>query len=79
MAANAASDARIADFNTHMDDLSRNSKVFENYQLDRTVIQDNENSTRGTTGYALGDALVKGNPNRFEYVPNQDLLKGVDY
>ena len=79
LAANAASDARIADFNSHMDDISRNSKVFENYQLDQTVIQDNVNSTRGTTGYALGDALVKGNPNRFEYVPNQDLLKGVDY
>ena len=79
VAANAASDARIAAFNTHMDDLSRSSKVFENYQLDRTVIQDNDNSTRGTTGYALGETLVKGNPNRFEYVPNQNLLKGVDY
>ena len=78
-ATSAANDAHNAAFDAHMDDLSRNSKVFENYQLDRTVIQDNDNSTRGTTGYALGDALVKADPNRFQYVPNQDLLKGVDY
>lgn len=52
---------------------------FENYQLDRTVIRDNDYSVRSTTSYENGDALVKSDPNRFQYVPNQNLLESVDY
>jgi hypothetical protein len=72
-------DANSRAFEGHMDDLDRQSKSFENYTLDRTVIQDNDYNERGTTGYGLGDALVKANPDRFQYVKSQDFIKGVDY
>jgi hypothetical protein len=85
-ASNSAFDAHMKDidsgsraFNGHMDDVDRQSKSFENYQLDRTVIQDNDYNERGTVGNGFGDALVKANPDRFQYVRSQDFIKGVDY
>ncbi len=78
-ATSAANDAHNAAVEQQWDTNAKYNKSFENYQLDRTVIQDNAYSERGTTGYALGDALVKSDPNRFQYVPTQDFLKGIDY
>jgi hypothetical protein len=43
------------------------------------VIQDTEHNARGTISNDYADALVKANPNRFQYVPTQDYLKGIDY
>ncbi|MGA3328162.1 MAG: hypothetical protein ABSF45_27235 [Terriglobia bacterium] len=43
------------------------------------MIQDTEHNARGTISNDYADALVKANPNRFQYVPTQDYLKGIDY
>ena len=72
-------DGKARSFDSHNDDIDRQSRSFENYQLDRTIIQDNDYNERATTGNRLGDALVKANPDRFEYVKTQDFIKGVDY
>ena len=78
-ATSEANDRHNADVEARWDDNAKYNKSFENYQLDRTVIQDNDRNERGTVGYQYGDALVRSDPNRFQYVPTQDLLKGVDY
>jgi hypothetical protein len=78
-ASQAAGEARNAAFHAHMDDIDRYSKSFQNYQLDRSQIQDNDLNTRGTASNGLAEALVKADPNRFQYVQTQDFLKGVDY
>jgi hypothetical protein len=83
---NRAFDAHMADldsrnraFDAHMDNLDRSSKSFQNYLLDRNVVQDNDRNERGTVGNGYGDALVKSNPDRFQYVQQKDFIKGVDY
>jgi hypothetical protein len=77
--AHAAEDAQSASFQARMDDIDRFSKSFQNYQLDQTELQDNNQNTRGTVPNSLADALVKSNPDRFETVPTQNFLKGVDF
>jgi len=74
-----ANDAKNQAFDAHMDDLDRNSKSFQNYQLDRAQVQDNDQSLRGTVSNAYADSLVQADPKRFQIVPTQDFLKGVDY
>jgi hypothetical protein len=83
---NRAFDAHMADldsrnraFDAHMDNMDRSSKSFQNYLLDRNVVQDNDRNERGTVGNGYGDALVKSNPDRFQYVQQKDFIKGVDY
>ena len=66
------------------DNNSRNGQGFSNYILDQTVVQDNNMYGNGTIGHGTlwnseADALVKANPNRFEYVPTQNYWRGTDY
>ena len=64
----------------HQQDVQdRSSQAFSNYILDRTVIHDSEYNERGTVSNQYADSLVKADPNRFQYVPTQDYLKGIDY
>jgi hypothetical protein len=77
--AHAAEDARSASFQAHMDNIDRFSKSFQNYQLDQTELQDNDQNARGAVPNSLADALVKENPNRFQTVPTGDFLKGADF
>jgi hypothetical protein len=77
--AHAAEDARSASFQAHMDNIDRFSKSFQNYQLDQTQLQDSDRNERGTVPNALADALIKGNPDRFQTVPTQNFLKGTDF
>lgn len=72
-------DSNNSAFEAHMDSIDRSSKSFQNYQLDREVIQDNDRNERATTSNGFGDALVKANPDRFQYVKQEDFIKGVDY
>ena len=72
-------DRSNADFNAHGDDLDRSSKAFQDYQLDRTVVRDSDYSERGTVSSSYADSLVKANPDRFQIIRNQDLIKGEDY
>ena len=92
-AINARRDASNAAFNQHMsqldaqssangahnDNIDRSSKVFQDYMLDRSVVRDTENGERGTVTNSYADFLLRGNPDRFQLVPNQDLIKGKDY
>ena len=77
--AHAAEDARSASFQAHMDNIDRFSKSFQNYQLDQTELQDNDQKARGAVPNSLADALIKANPDRFQVVPTQDFLKGKDF
>jgi hypothetical protein len=77
--AHAAEDARSASFQAHMDNIDRFSKSFQNYQLDQTELQDNDQNARGAVPNSLADALVKANPDRFQTVPTQNFLRGADF
>ncbi len=63
----------------HWDSMDRRSQEFENYQLGYTVISDNQNTAHGTFWNEDADALVKSNPDRFEYVNAPGYWKGIDY
>jgi hypothetical protein len=78
-ARSAANDAHNAAVDTRWDEQAKQNKVFENYTLDRSVVQDNQENARGTIGYAAAESLIQADPNRFQYVPNQELLKGRDF
>jgi hypothetical protein len=77
--AHAAEAAQSASFQAHMDNIDRFSKSFQNYQLDQTELQDNEQNARGAVPNSLADALIKANPDRFQSVPTQNFLKGADF
>ncbi len=77
--ADARREASSASFNQHMDDLDRSSKSFQNYQLDRSQLQDNAINARGTVDYLTADELVKADPDRFEIITRPDFIKGIDY
>jgi hypothetical protein len=62
-----------------LDERDKTNHGFSNYLLEQTVIQDNEKGTHSTEWNATADAMVKSNPQRYEYVPNQNFWKGVDY
>jgi hypothetical protein len=72
-------DAQSSANDAHNDDIDRSSKVFQDYVLDRSVVRDTENGDRGTVTDSYADSLVRGNPDRFQLVPNQNLIKGRDY
>jgi len=72
-------DQHNADVEARWDDQAKQNKAFENYTLDRAVVQDNDVPAHGTFTYPTADFLVKTDPDRFQYVPTQDLVKGVDY
>ncbi|HEY4972410.1 MAG TPA: hypothetical protein VII41_02310, partial [Steroidobacteraceae bacterium] len=67
------------ELNSHMDDIDRSSKAFQDYTLDRSVVRDTNLSERATVNNSYADSLVRANPERFEIVPNQNLIRGLDY
>jgi predicted GNAT family acetyltransferase len=68
-----------SDFDQHMGNIDWQSKITQDYILDRSVVKDVEYDDRATLGNKYADSLVKANPNRFEIVQNQDLIRGRDY
>jgi hypothetical protein len=83
-ATQAANDAQHAGYWAQQDSNARTAQGFSNYQLDQTVIQDNNAYGNGTAGHATvwnstASALVKADPNRFEMVDTPNYWKGVDY
>ena len=62
-----------------MADLDWQSKITQDYTLDRSVVKDYSNDDRGTVSNRYAESLVQANPNRFEVVQNQDLIRGRDY
>ena len=83
-AVEAANDAQHAQWNAGQDDNARNNQAFHNYLLDQTVVQDNNLYGNGTIGHGTlwndtADALVKADPDRFQYVDKPDFWRGTDY
>ena len=79
-----ANERQHADWRQGEDNISRNTQSFSNYVLDQTVVQDNNMYGNGTIGHGTlwnseADALVKANPNRFEYVTTPNYWRGTDY
>jgi predicted GNAT family acetyltransferase len=68
-----------AENDQHMGNIDWQSKITQDYILDRSVVKDVEDDDRATVGNRFADSLVKSNPNRFEIVQNQDLIRGRDY
>jgi hypothetical protein len=77
--AHAAEDAEDALVERHWDAEDRNSQAFGNYLLDQTVIQDNQNDAHATVWNSTADAMVRSNPDRYQYVDTPNFWKGVDY
>ena len=78
-AQHAANDAHNAAVEKQWDENAKMSKSFQEYTLDQAVIVDKNTGEHKTEWNQTADWLVKADPNRFQYVPRQDLLKGVDY
>jgi hypothetical protein len=78
-ASQEAFDDKLAHDRANQDMRDKSNQAFANILLDQTVVQDTEHNARGTISNDYADALVKANPNRFQYVPTQDYLKGIDY
>ena len=73
-----------AQWNADQDAQARNNQGFSNYLLDQTVVQDNNMYGNGTVGHgtlwnSTADALIKADPNRFEYVDKPNFWQGTDY
>jgi hypothetical protein len=87
--ARIASDQQIHDaqhetWRQGQEENSRSTQGFSNYILDQTVVQDNNMYGNGTIGHGTlwnsqADALVKANPNRFEYVTVPNYWRGTDF
>ncbi len=78
-ATEASNSAEQASWNAGQDANARNSQGFSNYLLDQSVVQNNATGAHSTQWNSTADALVQANPNRFQYVDNQNLIKGTDY
>jgi hypothetical protein len=77
--AHQAEDIHNSSVYQHWDSMDKRSQEFENYQLGYTVISDSQNNAHGTFWNQDADALVKSNPDRFEYVNAPNYWKGIDY
>jgi hypothetical protein len=75
----AASDAHNAAVERHWDANAKAGQSFSNYLLDQTVVQDNRTNTHSTEWNQTADAMVRSDPQRYEYVATPNLRKGRDY
>jgi len=75
----AASQSRMESMRRMEDGSARRTQAFSNYLREQSVVKDNDWNAHGTIDNDAAEALVKADPNRFEYVPTQDYLKGIDY
>jgi hypothetical protein len=78
-AAHERNDIQNSSVYQRWDSMDKRSQEFENYQLGYSVISDIPNNAHGTFWNEDADALVKSNPNRFEYVAAPNYWKGIDY
>jgi hypothetical protein len=77
--AHAANDAHNRAVEQRWDSLAKGNQAFSNYLLDQTVIQDNDLHAHGTVWNQTADAMVRDNPQRYEYVNTPNFWKGIDY
>jgi hypothetical protein len=75
----SAEDAHNRSVEARWDAQDKSNQAFSNYLLDQTVIQDNLKGTHSTEWNQTADALVKSDPQRYQYVDTPNFWKGVDY
>jgi hypothetical protein len=75
----AAFDDKLAHDRANEDARDRSFQAFDNVIIGQSVVRDTYRNEHGTISNDYADALVKANPDRFQYVPTQDYLKGIDY
>jgi hypothetical protein len=75
----AAEDRETAAYESHSAAEDRSSEAFSNYLLDQTVIQDNQGNSHATVWNSTADAMVSGDPSRYQYVATPNYWRGVDY
>ena len=75
----AQGDAQTRSFEAHNDAMDRQSKSFQNYQLDHSIVQDGQQNTRGTLSNNTAQAYVTADPQRYQIIEQKDWIKGVDY
>jgi hypothetical protein len=63
----------------HNGEIDWQSKINQDYILDRSVIRNSDDSAHALVSNDLADALIKSNPNQVEIVPNQQLIRGRDF
>jgi len=78
-AAHASEDAEAAAYEKHSDDQAKSFQSYSNSFRDESVVQDNESNTHTTLSNQDAEAEVNSDPQRYEYVPTPNLVKGVDY
>jgi hypothetical protein len=78
-ASEGANSAEQASWNAGQDANARNVQGFSNYLLDQTVVQNNDTGGHSTDWNSTADALVKANPDRFQYVGTPNYIKGTDF
>jgi hypothetical protein len=72
-------DARNSAVDSQTENIDRASKMNQDYILDRSVVRDTESGDRGTVSNGYADSLVRSNPDRYQIVPNQEMIKGRDF
>ena len=77
--AHAANDAHNRSVEKQWDTQDKSNQAFSNYLLDQTVILDNQHNAHGTVWNQTADALVRSDPQRYEYVDTPNYWKGIDY
>jgi hypothetical protein len=78
-ATHQAEDIQNSSVYQHWDSMDKRSQDFSNYQLGYAVVADTGNNAHGTLWADDAAALVKSNPNQFEYVSAPNYWKGIDY
>lgn len=78
-ASNAAWDTHQKAYYAQQDSQDKRYQAFDSYILDQSVIRDTQENAHGTFYNSDAEAIVKSNPNLYEYVPTQDYVKGIDY
>jgi hypothetical protein len=80
----AANQQEWAGFDQQESNISRQGQAFSNYLLDQSVVQNNNVGGTGMVGHATlwntqANALVQSNPNKYEFVPEQNYWAGTDF
>lgn len=74
----AAGEAQVAGYWARQDANARSSKGFQNYLLDRTVVEDGQGG-RATLANSAAATLIRSDPGRFREVPTSEYARDIDY
>ncbi len=78
-ASQAAFDQKLAHDRANQEARDRSFQAFDNIIVGQSVVLDSWHNAHGTISNDYAEALVKAHPERFQYVPTEDFVKGIDY